>query len=73
MFFKVLIDGAGYSAGEVLDLADAEQAAQIARLVPLAQVAAPADAPLVEPVAVVELPESAPPPPAPKPHRGKRP
>ena len=73
MYWKVLIDGAGYTAGDVLDLADAEQAAQIARLVPLAQVPAPADAPAGKPAAVVELTSSAPPPSAPKAHRGKRP
>ena len=69
MYWKVLIDGAGYTAGDVLDLADVEQAAQIARSVPLLQVGAPA----VAPVAVVERPQPETPPPAPKArkiHRG---
>lgn len=39
MFYKVLIDGAGYTAGDILDLNDAEEAARIAALVPLVQCA----------------------------------
>jgi hypothetical protein len=39
MFWKVLIDGAGYTAGDILDLNDAEEAARIAALVPIAQIA----------------------------------
>jgi hypothetical protein len=39
MFWKVLIDGAGYTAGDILDLNDAEEAARIAALVPIVQVA----------------------------------
>jgi hypothetical protein len=39
MFWRVLIDGAGYSAGDILDLNDAEEAARIAALVPIAQIA----------------------------------
>lgn len=39
MFWKILIDGAGYTAGDILDLNDAEEAARIAALVPIVQVA----------------------------------
>lgn len=36
MYWRVLIDGAGYTAGDILDLNDAEEAARIATLVPIA-------------------------------------
>lgn len=39
MFWKVLIDGAGYTAGDILDLNDAEDAARVAALVPIVQIA----------------------------------
>ena len=39
MFYRILIDGAGYTAGDILDLNDAEEAARIAALVPIVQVA----------------------------------
>ena len=39
MYWKVLIDGAGYTAGDILDLNDAEEAARIAALVPIVQCA----------------------------------
>ena len=51
MFWRVLTDGSGYRAGDILDLGDAEAAEQVARLVAIT----PADAPLPpEPVAEPE-------------------
>jgi len=55
MYWKVLIDGGGYTAGDVLDLVDAEAVAQVAALVPVVQVAAlpelpPAPKPRAKPV-----------------------
>jgi hypothetical protein len=41
MYYRILIDGAGYTAGDILDLNDAEEAARIAALVPLVQIPAP--------------------------------
>lgn len=40
MYWRVLIDGAGYSAGTVLDLADTEAVARVAAQVPLVRVTA---------------------------------
>ena len=39
MFYRILIDGAGYTAGDILDLNDAEEAARIAALVPIVPIA----------------------------------
>jgi hypothetical protein len=59
MYWQVMTDGAGYHAGEVLDLGDTEAAAQVARLVTLRPVDAPASPrspapkPAVTPVTVI--------------------
>lgn len=58
MYYRVLIDGAGYTAGDILDLNDAEDAACIAALVPLLPVRIPdAPSPVVTQVASVPLPK----------------
>lgn len=59
MYWRVLIDGAGYTAGDVLDLADTEAVALVAALVPLVRVDAlplPEREPVPEPVRVAPLP-----------------
>ena len=66
MFWQVLLTGAGYTAGDILDLNDAEEAARIAALVPLVQVPRPLPQPAAKPVVPEPLP------PAPKAQPVKR-